>query len=169
MFRYEDEKFKNIIKKYILHPKYQEMKKYKHHGLTRYEHSLRVAYQTYKITKFLHLNYQETTIAALLHDFFLDEVINELSKNRMRHHPKIAAQNASLYFEINDKQRDMIETHMFPLTLTPPSYLEGWLIDLIDDWVSIYERIIAFKREGITKKKLNPINSLFILIIAIFK
>ena len=27
MFRYEDEKFKNKIKKYILHPKYQEMKK----------------------------------------------------------------------------------------------------------------------------------------------
>ncbi len=171
MFKYSSKEFKSIISTYIMHPVFQEMKDFSHHGHTRYDHSLRVAYHTYKVTKALHLNYKEATVAALLHDFFTDEVIAEKSINRMRHHPKVAAKNASKYFSINEKQKNMIETHMFPVTLSPPAYLEGWLLDLIDDVVAIYEKVTSLEnsKKAYPKKRLNPVTSILLLIITVFK
>ncbi len=171
MFKYNNKEFNEIIRNYVIHPKFQETKLYTHHGHTRYEHSLRVAYYTYKVTKKLHLNYKEATVAALLHDFFLDEVIEEKSYSRMRHHPKIALKNATKYFDINEKQKDMIVTHMFPITLTPPSYLEGWLLDIIDDIISIYEKTTAKEVDikANPKRRLHPATSLLLLFFTIFK
>ena len=107
----------------------------------------------------------------MLHDFFLDEVIEEKSYSRMRHHPKIALKNATKYFDINEKQKDMIVTHMFPITLTPPSYLEGWLLDIIDDIISIYEKATAKEVDikANPKRRLHPATSLLLLFFTIFK
>ncbi len=170
MARYEDKEFNEIINKYIIHPKFQQLKDFKHHGHSRYDHSLRVAYYTYKVTKALHLNYEQSTEAALLHDFFLDEVIEEKSINRMRHHPKYAAINAAKYFNIDNKQQNMIRTHMFPVTLTPPTYLEGWILDFVDDGVAIYEKKTSYDNKKVVhRRKLNPVVSAFILFLTIFK
>ncbi len=171
MARYTNKEFNEIINQYIIHPKFQQMKRYRHHGHSRYDHSLRVAYYTYKVTKALHLNYKQSTIAALLHDFFLDEVIDEVSLNRMRHHPKFAAKNASKYFNIDYKQQSMIETHMFPVTAKPPMYIEGWLLDMVDDGVAIYEKITSYQisKMPVPKKRLNPLASMFILFLTMFK
>ena len=43
MFKYNNKEFNEIIRNYVIHPKFQETKLYTHHGHTRYEHSLRVA------------------------------------------------------------------------------------------------------------------------------
>ena len=137
---YFNKEFDSLINECLMHPKVQEMNNYKHHGISRLEHSIRVSYHTYKVCKFLHLNYKETTVAALLHDFFIDEVEKENGFNRLIHHPKYAAINAKEYFKINSFQEDIILKHMFPITPIPPRYLEGWIVDLIDNIASIYER-----------------------------
>lgn len=143
---YQNEEFQNIIEPISSNEKYCKLKNIKHHGITRYEHSVRVAYYSYKITKILNLDYNETTQAALLHDFFLDEVMEKNPIAKLRQHPGYAVKNANQIIELSDKQIDIIKTHMFPITFTPPKYLEGWIVDLVDDVASIYERGIFLKR-----------------------
>ena len=141
--------FYNLVDEYINHPKVLEMKEYVHHGIRRYDHCFRVAYHTYKITKILNLNYQSATKAAMLHDFFTDELENEKSKiKRYRNHPKIAVENAKKYFGLNAMEEDIIERHMFPITFTPPKYLESWIVDIVDDVASVYERCYATTKEA---------------------
>jgi len=141
--------FYSLVDEYINHPKVLEMKEYTHHGIRRYDHCFRVAYHTYKITKFFNLNYQSATKAAMLHDFFTDELENEKSKiKRYRVHPKIAAENAKKYFELTDMEEDIIIRHMFPITFTPPRYLESWIVDLVDDVTSVYERCSSAKKDA---------------------
>lgn len=147
MKKYKDSEFHRIIKPLLDGSNFEETKKITHHGITRYEHSMRVAYFSYKITKFFKLDYKETTEAALLHDFFLDEVNDKNQVAKLRQHPKYALENAKKYFELSEKQEDIIKTHMFPVTFTPPKYLESWIVDLVDDVASIYERGTTIKKE----------------------
>lgn len=148
MTKQDINEFYNLVDEYINHPKVLEMKEYTHHGIRRYDHCFRVAYHTYKITKYLHLNYQSATKAAMLHDFYTDELDEEKSKiKRYRIHPKIAAQNAKKYFKITDMEEDIIVRHMFPVTFTPPRYLESWIVDLVDDFASVYERCYSMKMD----------------------
>ena len=132
--------FESIIQEIKTHKEFLKLKNMRHHGMTRFEHSYRVSYYTYMITKKLHLDYISATRAALLHDFFTSEVEEESSMNRLRKHPDIAVENAKKYFEINNLEEDIIKKHMFPITMVPPKYLESWIVDFIDDVSAIYER-----------------------------
>lgn len=135
-----DDEFCDLINPIKSLDEYQKLKDIKHHGITRYEHSLRVAYYSYIITKALKLDYKETAEAALLHDFFIDEVDKKNPLAKLRQHPDYALENASKIIDLSEKQIDIIKTHMFPVTFTPPKYLESWIVDIIDDIASIYER-----------------------------
>lgn len=139
--------FLNIIKPIIEHKQFIQLKKIKHHGDNRYDHCMRVAYYTYIISKKIHLQYKKATEAALLHDFFTTEVQNENSIARLRRHPNHALENASKYFELDDMQKDIIKTHMFPITFTPPKYLESWIVDIVDDVVALYEKSYCIKNK----------------------
>lgn len=111
-----------------------------HHGLSRYEHSLRVAKSTYKFSKKLGIDYKSATRAALLHDFFLDEEYNGLTGIKKGSvHPSLAASNASKYFDLTDGELNAIKTHMFPMTLKAPDSKEALIVTLADKGVSIYE------------------------------
>ncbi len=147
MDRYENTEFFVLIQPMLENPEYQKMKNIVHHGISRIDHSIRVAYFSYRITKALHLDYRETTQAAMLHDFFLDEVLDENVVNRLRRHPKYAVCNALRYFSLSDKQIDIIRTHMFPITFTPPKYLESWIVDMVDDIAAIYEKGYTLKKQ----------------------
>ena len=157
MRKYKDEEFRQIIKPILDNSNFEETKNITHHGITRYDHSMRVAYFSYIITKFLRLDYKETTEAALLHDFFTEEVKDKNQVARLRQHPTYAVKNAKKYFDLSEKQEDIIKTHMFPVTFTPPKYLESWIVDLVDDISAIYEQAMT------TSKKLKT--SLAVLII----
>ena len=147
MKKYKNKEFCKIIKPILDIEEFYKLKKISHHGITRYDHSLRVSYYTYLITKNLHLNYKEATVAALLHDFFTDEVESENGIFKLRRHPNHALENASRYFDLSDLQKDIIKTHMFPVTFTPPKYSESWIVDIIDDCASIYERSYSIKKQ----------------------
>ena len=147
MNKYKDSEFHRIVKPILDRCPFDQTKSKTHHGITRYEHSMRVAYFSYKISKLLRLNYKETTEAALLHDFFTDEVENKNPIAKLRKHPKCAVENAKKYFELSEKQEDIIATHMFPVTFTPPKYLESWIVDLVDDVAAIYEQGKTMKKD----------------------
>ena len=136
---YKDEEFENIVSPILGIEEFNKLKYITHHGITRYDHSMRVAYFSYKASKSLKLDYKEVTEAALLHDFFLDEVNHEGRVDRLRHHPDCAVKNASKYFNLSDKQVDIIKTHMFPVTFSPPKYLESWIVDMVDNVVAVME------------------------------
>ncbi len=140
MANFNNREFCKLVNFIMSCDEYQKLKEIKHHGITRYEHSLRVAYYSYIITKVLKLDYKETTEAALLHDFFSNEVDNKNPIAKLRQHPERAVENASKIIHLSEKQIDIIKTHMFPITFTPPKYLESWIVDIVDDVASIYER-----------------------------
>lgn len=119
-----------------------------HHGISRYDHSIRVSYYSYKIAKLLKLNYEVTARAGLLHDFFLSNE-NRTLKERLLStfiHPKIALENASKYFELDNIGKNIIEAHMFPIYKRLPKYAESWIVSLIDKLSAVYEFSNAFSR-----------------------
>ena len=164
MKEYNNKEFYNIVNDILDHKEFLKLKDITHHGITRYEHCLRVGYYTYLVTKGLRLNYIKATRAAVLHDFFIDEVASENSINRLRRHSNYAFLNAKKYFILGDLEEDIIKRHMFPITFTPPKYLESWVVDIVDDFAAVYERCHS------TRNELRAATTfLFLLVISIFK
>ena len=118
-----------------------------------WRYSKRVSYYTYLITKKLHLSYEEATRAALLHDFFLIDNKDITFKEKfgtLVNHPKYALAFSEKYFNLTDKEKDIIVTHMFPIAPTRiPKYLESWIVNLVDDYVAVKEEIYAKKKQAI--------------------
>ena len=141
---YPDYEFNNLIMPIVSNSEYQKTKNVSHHGMNRYDHMVRVAYYSYKITKFCHLNYKSTAKAAVLHDFFLDDYTDKKTK-MLVNHPNIALENSSKYFDLNDLEQDIIKTHMFPIGKTPPRYLESWVVNIVDDFACLFERSYVIK------------------------
>ena len=149
----EDEEFESIIKDIDESEEFQKTKEIFHHFSNRYDHCKRVAYYSYLVTKKLHLSYEEATRAALLHDFFLVDSKNISFKEKfgtLVNHPKYALAYSEKFFNLSDKEKDIIVSHMFPVAPTRvPKYLESWIVNLIDDYVAIKEEIYALKRKSI--------------------
>ena len=141
--------YESIIQPVLEVDEFLKLKEMRHHGISRFDHSERVARLTYQITSFFHLNYREATFAAMLHDFFTTEVMKVNVFKKLSRHPRIALNNSSKYFELSDMEQDIILTHMFPVTFDPPKYLESWLVDAIDDAVALYEWGTSFGKEAI--------------------
>ena len=132
--------FDDIAKDILDNKKYCKLANETHHGITRMSHSMRVARNTYKLAKKLHLNYVAATRAALLHDFFLNEEFgSNLGWVQGIIHPSIALQNAKGEFDLSDKECNAIAAHMFPMCATLPRYKESWVITIVDKGVAIYE------------------------------
>lgn len=137
----------NLITKNILeHEEFLKLKHYKHHNDNLYNHSLRVSYHSYKLTKFLHLDYISTARAGLLHDFFqydwrLSGKTNPqpLFKKHGFTHANAALKNSLLYFDLSIKEKDIISKHMFPLNIKPPMFIESWIVNIVDKFIAIKE------------------------------
>lgn len=145
---YNDSEYINIISNILENKKFSNTKNCKHHGISRFEHSLRVSYYSYKITKKLKLSYIETARAGLLHDFFItDELKGKSKKFRLIIHPYKALENAKKYFILNEKEEDIIINHMFPtLPHKIPKFLESWIVSFVDKIVAIYEFAYSYQK-----------------------
>lgn len=73
-------------------------------------------------------------------------------------HPNKALKNAHDNFSLTKKEGDMITKHMFPLTLTPPSYKETYVIVMTDKLCSVGEVLDKYFRKKYKNKKTNKIN-----------
>lgn len=140
------ENFNTLTNDILSNEKFNKLKNEPHHGITRYEHSLRVAKWTYRICNILHMqNKNITTRAALLHDFYLDEELSQYSSpEKLKVHPNQALENSLKYYNLDAISQDIIYTHMFPCNLNIPKYKESWLVSGIDKIVGTYE-MLKFK------------------------
>jgi uncharacterized protein len=135
----------------IGHHEYEAMRFIKHHDESVYDHSLKVAYFAYKIAYRNDLDWVSTIRGALLHDFFLYKFKKSLSPrlitDSIKHamsHPLIAFDNAKKYFDLNDKEENIIKGHMFPFGL--PKSKEAWIVTYVDKYVAAFEYTSNFKK-----------------------
>ncbi len=143
-FHIKDDKYSYLVKDILNNNEFNELSKIAHHGETRLDHSLRVSYFSYKISKALKLDFRETARAGLLHDFYLDTTkdykkVKDKVKLFSIGHPEDALVNANKLFYLSEKEKDIIRTHMFPIGFKIPRYLESWVVNMVDTSVSIYE------------------------------
>lgn len=140
-------RYLNIVDDILEHKEFIKTKDITHHGMNRYDHSVRVSYYSYMMAKLFKLDYEEVARAALLHDFFLvdNEVISVKEKiNTLVNHPMYAEAYASKYFDLTEKEKDMIVTHMFPVSPTRvPKYAESWVVNTVDNVVAIFEALYS--------------------------
>jgi uncharacterized protein len=133
--------FETICSDILNNQKFKALNKEPHHGITRYDHSLRVAKLTYKLGSIFHVkNLKATTRAALLHDFFLNKEMTNLSPvEKLSAHPMLALKNAEKYYHVNALEKDIIVNHMYPVTKVRPKTKQGILVSLADKLVATYE------------------------------
>ena len=144
-----NKEYNEIIKHIIDNKEFIKINNCRHHGITRLEHSLRVSYFSFKVCKKFRLNYKETAEAGLLHDFFInDQLTYKQQRLSAFTHPRKCLENASSHFDLSAMQKDAIFSHMFPLVPTSvPKYLESWIVDMVDNWVGIGEKIYSTRKE----------------------
>ena len=75
---------------------------------------------------------------GILHDLFLYDWRNSKKELNLKGyhafiHPKIALENASRLFKLNEKEKDIILKHMWPVTFfSLPKYKESYIITVTD-------------------------------------
>lgn len=133
-------KFDVIAKDIIEKDKFKSLMNEPHHGLNRYEHVMRVAKNTYRLSKFLRMDYISATRGALLHDYFTNEDERNIPRmQRGKTHPAIALLNAREDHYLNKKEENIIVSHMFPMGKIRPNCKESWIVTSVDKSVALYE------------------------------
>lgn len=126
-------------------PEVERLKKYPQHCCTtRFKHCNDVADYSYRIAKAFKLNVDERSLrtGAMLHDYYLyDTKSGDVSTyEHWMHHPETALKNAEKIFDLNDKEKNIIRSHMWPLNpIHMPDSTEGWLVCIADKYCALRE------------------------------
>ena len=147
--------FQNIINELITNDTVQQMKNYKqHYETTCFEHCYVAAYYCYLICKKYNLDYRSATRAAMLHDLFLYDwrVKNGRKGLHAFTHGKLACKNACELFDLNDKEKDIIIKHMWPVTIAFPKSIEGFILTFVDKYCAVSESLEVVKSRLFMKK-----------------
>ena len=86
----------------------------------------------------------DLVISAFCHDFFMYDWHEKGGHHKLHGftHAHTSALNASKYCNLNEKELSIIETHMWPLTITKiPKSKEAWIICIADKLISLEETI----------------------------
>ena len=139
----------SIASSILNHSEFIKTKSIVHHGNTRYNHSLKVSYLAYKLSKITGADMVSAIRGGALHDFFLvrDDKNILTSTKMLIEHPTIAKNNAIKYFNVNEKEQNIIESHMFPVSKIIPKFKESWLVTIADKIVAITEGAMHAKAQ----------------------
>lgn len=143
---FDNFEYNNIISDILCNREFKKLEGRTHHSINRLEHCKRVSFYSYKICKKLNLDYVSAARGGLLHDFFINSYIKHNKKDLFFNHPEIALYNSKKHFKLNEKEKDIILTHMFPVNIKyKPKYKESYIITFVDKIACIYERYIGCK------------------------
>ncbi len=149
---YNDTEYMKCIYDLMQHERVKSMGNYRQHGrINCLEHSLYVSYTSYLLSRRLGLDYILAARGGLLHDFFLYDWHVEKPYKGLHGfiHPNIALQNADKYFNLNEREKDIIEKHMWPLTIKLPKYKETFVVLLADKYCASIEMIGFRNRKNV--------------------
>lgn len=132
--------YKYIVRDIFSHHNVRKMSGYIQHGnVTCLDHSIRVSYRSYRVCKFLKLDYKSAARGGLLHDYFLYDWHKSPYRLHGFTHPRRALNNANRDFNLNIKEQDIIRKHMWPLTAIPPMCIEAFVVCMVDKYCSTIE------------------------------
>lgn len=136
------------INNYTNIPIVASMNNYMQHGsVTTLQHCINVAIISMIIVKYFSIKVNENELieGAILHDFYLYDWHNGRMRNEGLHgfsHPKVAVKNAKKYLDINKNVENIIESHMFPLTITKiPKSKEAFIVSIADKICAVKENL----------------------------
>ena len=146
--------FDEIVREVTGAGRYEEMKKYvSHSDVTVHAHCLKVARLAYTMAakrKSTKCDLRALVRAALLHDYYLYDWHDKNKGFRwhgFKHH-RFALENAARDYELSPKERQIIYTHMFPLTFwCVPRCREAWYVTLADKRVATEETLKKYRRK----------------------
>lgn len=149
--RMEQKQFQELIKPFVKQKHVLRMKHFIQHGkITTYQHCFDVAKISFWLNRRLHLHANEKNLVtgACLHDFYLYDWHDKRIPFHNVHgffHSAIACRNAERIFHINGQVKNIIASHMWPLTLRKiPKCREAWIVCIADKYCSTIETL--FKR-----------------------
>ena len=144
--------FEETAREVVGQARYDEMKKWiSHSDVTVYQHCIKVARTADRLAERLGVDcYRRALIrGALLHDYYLYDW-HDPNKGFRWHgfkHHRFALLNAERDFVLSKKERNIIRTHMFPLTFWEiPRCREAWLVTLADKIVATKETLKKYKK-----------------------
>jgi len=146
LFTIKDREYKRIVKNIIRNVEFKKLYNIEHHGISRMEHSIKISYYSYKIAKKLGMDYVSVARGGLLHDFFLDGDERNGKEKFLDTftHPRRALNTSLEHFEVNNIERNIIVSHMFPIYISIPKYKESILVNLVDKIIGGRELLIGF-------------------------
>lgn len=155
-FSEKNEEFQEIIKELIDNETVQEMKNYRqHYETTCFDHCYTAAYYCFLICKKYHLDYKSATRAAMLHDLFLyDWRVRQPDRKGLHAftHGKKSCENACKLFNLNEKEKDIIIKHMWPVTINFPKSIEGFILTFVDKYCALSETFDVFQSKLFMKQ-----------------
>jgi len=142
----KDREYKKIVKDIFRNVEFKKLYNIEHHGISRMEHSIKISYYSYKIAKKLGMDYVSVARGGLLHDFFLDGDERNGKEKFLDTftHPKRALDTSMEYFNVNDIEKNIIVSHMFPIYISIPKYKESFLVNLVDKVIGCKELLRGF-------------------------
>lgn len=153
---YNDNEFINIINDILENDTVKQMNNYRqHYDTTCYNHCLIASYYCYIICKKFNLDYTSCSRATMLHDLFLYDWRKRENGRRGFHaftHPKVAYINASKLFDLNNKEKDIILKHMWPVTIVFPRYKESYVLTIVDKYCALMESSTEIRNRLYQKK-----------------
>ncbi len=129
-------------------PVAQRMRRFKQHGnVSTYRHCRDVTALCFLLNRRLHLGANEATLVrgAFLHDLYLYDWHEKNAAHKLHgfHHAEKALENARQNFALNQKEQDMIYSHMWPLNLTRvPKSREALILCVADKLCALRETLL---------------------------
>ncbi len=150
------EEFDSIVEDIVNNETVQQMHNYIQHCKTDcFEHCQNVAFYSFIICKKYNLDYKAVARAGMIHDLFLYDWRKRQPDRKGLHaftHPKTSLENATKLFNLNDKEKDIILKHMWPVTFWLPKYKESYVITFVDKYCAMEESFNSFKENFKTGK-----------------
>ena len=145
MDRNDETSFFRALRELERDPRVRLLKNHRQHrGNTTFRHCRSVAVESFRLAQRFGWKVDEHALArgAMLHDYHLYTRRNK-EINALRHlvsHPKRARGNAEKVFDLSRKEKNIIESHMWPLTLFKlPKSKEAFLVTLADKLCALRE------------------------------
>ena len=147
----DDALFFEIAREVIGKARYDRMKNYiSHSDITVYQHCIKVAHTAYRfaVEHGIPCDMRALVRGALLHDYYLYDW-HDPNKGCRWHgfkHHRFALRNAEKDFVLSRRERDIIHSHMFPLTFwCIPRCREAWIVTLADKMVATAETMKKYR------------------------